>query len=419
MKYIKSFIIILIKSIMKVLLGRPQDAILYYPVFNDFAELAHHYHAAKYFLPLDDECKVMFLVNDSLKSIIEKKGGIPLPDYFDDNLGCDRYEPDIIFCKTDIGILRMLKFKPSSILLWKSVPKIKHKPWSLVLNQTALIVDVDRYATWDCYSYPILRCLLAEKDKIIGYRVIAQKRFVDYEKNLLPYTRAYVFGTGPSVETAYNYDFSDGYRIICNTLVKNDSLMEHIKPHFIVAADGIYHFGISKYAASFRRDLERTIRKHSCMLLMPETYYENFIFHYPHLKESIITVSYERKSINIDMIKDLSIKPMGNVLTQLLLPLGSSLANDIRFLGFDGRKPDDKHFWSSSNAVNYEDLKIFQQQAHPGLFKGVNFEQYAKDQSEQAEEIISHGESLGKCYYSLNESTNSALAKRFLKAQEG
>ena len=112
------------------------------------------------------------------------------------------------------------------------------------------------------------------------------------------------------------------------------------------------------------------------------------------------------------------IKGLHNILNQLLLPLGSSLSNEIYLLGFDGRKQTDKHFWKSLGSVNYEDLKKFHQQAHPGFFKGINYEEYANTQSELAESIMKLGEKMGKKYYCLNESSNKALQKRYVGNQD-
>ncbi len=190
--------------------------------------------------------------------------------------------------------------------------------------------------------------------------------------------------------------------------------MNHIQPHFLVAADAIYHFGISQYACRFRKDLELFLNTHRCIFLVPEHYYANFIFHYRDLEAVTVPVPYTADQINLSIKDKFEVKSFHNVLNQLLLPLASSLCDNIFLLGFDGRKQTDKHFWKSTDSVNYESLKKYHQTAHPGFFKGIDYEEYAIMQSEIAELIMSLGEKVGKKYYCLNESTNKALQKRYI-----
>src|SRR5690606_128006 len=65
------------------------------------------------------------------------------------------------------------------------------------------------------------------------------------------YKRAAVFGTGPSLEAAHEYNFDDTLTIICNSIVQNHELMRHLKPMVVTAGDAVSHFGVSEYAARF------------------------------------------------------------------------------------------------------------------------------------------------------------------------
>ena len=178
--------------------------------------------------------------------------------------------------------------------------------------------------------------------------------------------------------------------------------MNHIKPHFLVAADAIYHFGISRYSCQFRRDLEQFLEAHNALFIIPEMFYQNFVHHFKKFEHNTVPVPFTAQEINLAM------KDLFEVKT-----LASSLCDQIYLLGFDGRKKTDKHFWGSTTSVNYEDLKRYHQEAHPGFFKGIDYQDYAQIQSDNAESIMALGEEMGKRYYSLNESTNLALQKRF------
>lgn len=414
MSLIKNTIRKIIRIIYNIISMGKKNTIIYFPLFTDLQELAHHYYAAKYFLPLDDEHKTVFFVAEGLKSSIGTIKDLPPPEYMGD---CDWSRDDnleIKYIRGRTSVLTLMKYRLLSIFVWTEVPAAGNM--SIITScylHLCPVVNVNRHKTWDCYTYPGYRHSLSNLNEVIKSRASAQKKFIECIGSFPQYSKSYVFGTGPSAVTAFDYDFSDGYRIVCNTLVKSASLMQHIKPHFVVAADAIYHFGISKYAARFREDLEQTLMKHKCMLLMPESLYNNFIFHYPHLESRTILVPYTSETTNLDMKTVFSVKPMHNVLNQLLLPLGSSLANDVYLLGFDGRKNNDRHFWKSADSINYEELKGYHQKAHPGFFSGMDYEGYALQQSNLAEEIMTLGESMGKRYYCMNESSNAALAKRF------
>lgn len=385
-----------------------ENTVLFYPVFDDLQELVHHYRSAGHFLPPD--AKVIFVVSQGLKHKVKKVRDSAAPDYMGD---CLRdVEQEVVFepARESAGLLKLLlKYRPVSILLWRcSNP---NRFFGLAL-ESSLVHNVDRYSTWGCYSYPSFRHGLRSRSELKTQRSAMQRKFLEYVESLPVFSKVYVFGTGPSIERAFGHDFSDGYRIVCNTMIKNAELMEQIKPHFMVAGDGIYHFGVSRYACRFRRDLERFLSSHRCLLILPEGYYDNFLYHNENLAEFTLPVPYTARRTNLRMKEVLETKFQHNILNQLLLPLASSLCDNIFLLGFDGRKADDQHFWKSADSVNYEDLKVHHQKAHPGFFSGVDYPQYANLQSECAEKIISLGERMGKKYYCMNESSNAALQRR-------
>jgi len=386
---------------------------MYYPAFDDINELLHHYHAAKYFVPRNKEGGILFLVSDNIKNIPVQGDSLPVPEYFGDYSRNGNSTIKIIRTNRENGFFKSIwKYRASKVFIWKSDFLSKR----FIDGRT--IVDLDRNRTASgCFNYPRIRFLIKDIKRVQKQRGYFHNKFNLYIDSLPDYSKAFVFGTGPSVTGAFEHDFSDGYRIICNTLIKNKELMKHIKPNFLAALDGIYHFGISKYACQFREDLEVFIQENKCMVLVPEDEYSNFIYYYSKYRDFILPVSYDTQDINLDMKKVFQTKGVPNVLNRLLLPLSSSLSNEIYFLGFDGRKNNDLHFWSSSEKINYEDLKVYHQMAHPGFFRYTDYLKYAETQSELSEIIISLGEKVGKKYYSLNESTNTAFKKRYIHNQ--
>jgi hypothetical protein len=229
--------------------------------------------------------------------------------------------------------------------------------------------------------------------------------------------KCYAFGTGESLDMAYNYDFSDGYKIACNTMIKNIELMNHIKPDFLVFADAIYHFGPSVYAFAFRKALyEFVSRFPSCFILIPELLYYHFLDNNPGLKKRVYLIPLcKHREVNNDLKKEYCCHQFDNILNLLILPLASTLADNIYFLGFDGKSKDSKRFWNYSTENNFVDLLPLQEFAHPGFFIGRDYESDTEKFVEKTEMIMQHGENMGKSYYSLNTSNNKSMQKRFIK----
>ena len=183
-------------------------------------------------------------------------------------------------------------------------------------------------------------------------------------------SRCYVFGTGPSLGQAATRDWSDGIRVVCNTIVRDASLWRHISPHLLVAGDGIYHFGFTDFAKAFRRDLRARLEE------SPEV-----PFMYPANFDLVVRrdlVGLERQLIPIPIsplanvhtgvMSRFELPELGNVLNLLLLPVGCALSKSIGLWGFDGRAPADKLFWSNSAKQSYTELLGTLQAAHPAFF---------------------------------------------------
>jgi hypothetical protein len=242
---------------------------------------------------------------------------------------------------------------------------------------------------------------------------ITPENFFDF-KIVPKKNKCYAFGTGKSLDMAYNYDFSDGYKIVCNTMIKNIELMKHIKPDFLVFADAIYHFGPSIYAFAFRNALYEFVSHFpSCVILIPELFYYHFIHNNPGLKKKVYLIPpCKHREVNNNLKKEYCYQRFENILNLLILPLASTLSDNIYFLGFDGRSKNSERFWEYSKKNNFIDLLPLQELAHPGFFARVDYESYTEELAEKTETIMQHGENMGKSYYSLNASDNKAMNKR-------
>lgn len=227
------------------------------------------------------------------------------------------------------------------------------------------------------------------------------------------FRKAYVFGTGPSLEDARKFDFSDGLRIVSNSIVRNHELLRHIKPHIIVAADPLFHFGCSMYAAVFRRELIDTLYRYDAAFAYPFFYSGLFECHYPHLNGRGIPIPQERRDdFNLDLRQRFMLRGIDNVLTLMLLPIASTLCDEIYILGCDGRKPEETYFWQHHTASQYGDLMDGVKKCHPGFFDHIVYEDYYDQHCGNVEQLLCQGEQMGRRYYSITTTYIPALLKR-------
>ncbi|EHJ12545.1 hypothetical protein CWATWH0003_2739 [Crocosphaera watsonii WH 0003] len=200
----------------------------------------------------------------------------------------------------------------------------------------------------------------------------SKKRFVKRVKSLQQESldKCYVFGTGPSLEKAINRDWSDGYRVVCNTIVRDQELWNHINPHFIVAGDTIYHFGFTQFAKAFRQDLAKRLDESQAMFIYPAVFHNLVKREFKDFSDRLIPIpiNSHNKRIHTDLTGHFYLPDLGNILPLVLLPVACTMSKKVGLFGFDGRAPDDKLFWRNSNKHTYLEYMPDLQKAHPSFF---------------------------------------------------
>jgi len=168
------------------------------------------------------------------------------------------------------------------------------------------------------------------------------------------FDNAYLFGTGPSLAQVYKHDFSNGFKVVCNTTVRNTHLFAYLKPHIICAADPIYHFGTNPHASRFRKDLMLRLTEDSKLIFAYPEIFDGFVRNIfqaciPQLLPMRISTEKHLDSLKLSG----SLPSTGNILNLMLLPIGIFASQQISLLGFDGRKEDDTYFWQNSSVNSY------------------------------------------------------------------
>lgn len=322
-----------------------------------------------------------------------------------------------------IGVLEINNKKtiPWKIILSKKPLLIigKNKLNSLWIKCRPGIFDVDYFCNhmdgWEWHK--LINYMSRRKTNYLDKSKIRFKKRID-ELKKEQLKKCYIYGTGPSLEKAMNRDWTDGYRVVCNTIVRDKVLWEHLNPHFIVAGDAIYHFGHTLFAKAFRKDLAERLNNSKTFFVYPDMFHEFVLREFSCFSDQLIPIplGYHKK-INIDLSCKFNLPNLGNVLALLLLPLGCTLSKNIYMFGFDGRAPDDKLFWSNSTKHSYPEFMHELQKSHPRFFAHFvpisNPTKYITDiQGDFLDECMATAENEGWHFYMMHKSWTPTLQKR-------
>ena len=225
------------------------------------------------------------------------------------------------------------------------------------------------------------------------------------------YEKSYIFGRGPSVSNYEKYDYSDGVRIVCNQIVCNKSILEFIKPHFIVAGDHFWNMGCSFLTNLFLEDSFDWINHNDCFFVLPLECFNLISQHYPQYTDRIIGIPYGQSVYNPDLQKIFSTKASYGVFFEFLLPIASSLSNEIYMLGFDGNVPNNDRsrkvaFPHFKDAEYPDDITKTIFEARPGYYDR-DLNSFRQSFDREFYEIIKKYRSFGKKIISLEKSYHS------------
>lgn len=230
----------------------------------------------------------------------------------------------------------------------------------------------------------------------------------------------YLFGTGPSLESAGTRSFSDGTTVVCNTIVRDPELWHHLKPSFFTASDAIYHFGHNAHARAFRADALRRLQESAgrTLFVYPAVFDVVVRSEFQDVKDSLVPIPWgEHDDVTVDLANLFMLPHVGNVLNAMLLPIGCTLSTDIRLWGFDGRAPTDSGFWSNSSRHAYPELMQNIREAHPAFFADLvpagNENQYVRVvHGDLLDERLRDAEGRGFQFQMLHPSWTPTLNKR-------
>jgi len=273
------------------------------------------------------------------------------------------------------------------------------------------IVDPEFYSLTECNSY--LHLLRSIRDK--QYHSRSVNRFRTLEKEYAGVNDAYVFATGPSLDTVFDTKIPDkAVKVVCNSIVRNDDLLAHIQPDVLTFADPVFHFGPSEYAAQFRSDAVRAIRKYNCWCIVNTPGDVLLQTQFPEVADRIIGIPSRStlSDFHFPSANQLYVRSAANIMTLFMLPIASTLAKSIHIFGADGREENESYFWKHSSIAQYEGLMNSVVQMHPSFFRDRLYTDYYDKHIGLLRELVEFGEAQGKHYDSLTPSYVPVLHER-------
>lgn len=388
-------------------------SICYFPVVEDKEQLQDIISRAAWFLTFPPIEKITLFVSEAYLTEVswEVAPGMDpaistsfdvLRDRLELVVACSEADLEPSMSKADI-ILRWKKdVKPAyvsdkALKRWLQGKKVFQVDPEAVRQEGSFYIEAGLY-------------LLPRKGELIEEN---QKRFREMESALGGFSRAYLLATGPSVTQYDKFDFEDSLTIACNSTILDEQLMKTAQPKMLVFADPIFHFGPSEYAASFRRTLRKSSEQHDYYICIPFKYYGLFVHHMPDLRHRVIAIPFEKgRDYNFDLSSEFKVKTTANILTLLMVPLGTSFASQICFLGCDGRPlKEDGYFWSHNPAVQFNDKLANIREIHPGFFN-IDYNDYYIEHCGTLREQIEAGEAIGIEFLSIGFSYIPVLSER-------
>lgn len=277
-------------------------------------------------------------------------------------------------------------------------------------------VDPAFYAIVELQAYLVLYYLLLDAGKKDSYHEQSRQNYRQHLAGQKGKKKAYVFGSGPSVQKAFNFEFSGGYRVICNGIVYDDDLVAQIKPDLVTFADNAF-FNNLEEADLFRKKAFGIVENYGAYVMIPYYSLPLVLARYPHLESKLIGMPY-RDRFNFPTAEEFYVRLSSyvNITTLFMLPAASAVADDIYILGCDGIEAGrklEKNILVHYNSPQYDRLMEKTGEDSVSFYRDVDYsEVYYRNHCLYMQELIEYGEKRGRRYYALTPSHMPVLKAR-------
>ena len=404
------------QMVINELFGEKQiSKFVLYPAINDMETLADILNRISWYIPVDKEqsnnVQITLGLGINLVNREQDPQDLHVPD------AQKRYITTLDHINfVDETVLDKEVSQADAILVWDTsgMPPLK----ILANLHKVHIIDPNYYSHTEASNYQGFFDRTRTSDQHQELTELSLRNYNALLDQVKGCSRATVFGTGPSLDQALKFDFSDGFNVVCNSIVKNRALLDHIKPQLLVFADPVFHFSPCKYSVEFRHQALNAIHDYNCFCLVPKGRVALMLAHYPELKNRIIGmptrigIPTRKRDFNFPTSDNFYVKASDNILTLFMLPIASAVAEKIQIIGSDGRQKNENYFWKHSSSAQFDELMQTVFDTHPSFFRDRVYTNYYEVHCKILNNLIEYGESLGKKYISLTQSYIPALEKR-------
>lgn len=399
-----------LKKLYSLITSSPESlsSVIFYPPFDDISDLHESVNKACFAFPLED-IRIIVPLGGSIETTNIDK--VNPPDYqfnfIDQNC-------QVVYISEN-EIAQHLK---TSLILFRNFKGIFRMLFSKNLSRS-FIVDKNFYSFTEGMSWQNAFYHTISKSDKNFYSQLSRNNYERFLMNNQGKHRAIIFLTGPSIDRYKDFHYnSDDIKIICNSIVRNDSLLEHIGgPDLITFADPVFHFGASKYSETFRQHVLEVVKRYKSYVMVPAHSIPLLHAHYPELNDFIIGMDWKSGKFNFPVPDNFWVKDTDNILSFLMIPVASALTDKIFIIGADGRSQDENYFWKFSGDSQFDDLMDSVFSSHISFFRDRKYADYYSNHCKLLEDLITFGEDKGKEYFSFTESNIPALKQRIYKEQ--
>ncbi|MCI9573719.1 MAG: hypothetical protein HFH97_14135 [Lachnospiraceae bacterium] len=383
-----------------------KEQVVYYPIFDDSEELTSHYYRACWYLPRqNNRLKGVYLFSDKCELL-------PKPEY----MGSSNVSVDHVIVTDTISDYDRLLKEARVILVWKSISDVERGELELsgakVVN---IITEDDEAKEYGRYCGLIWQYFKTQEER----EEILKK---SYEKfciisNQIKRKKLHIgciFGTGPSLESSYEFDFSNCLCVVCNSIVQDKNMLKHISPVFVTAGDVVSHLGVSLYAEKFRSDLVEYLQNSEAFFLTTAAFGYIMLEQCPEIAYKTILVEQLLDKQNYDLLECFALPKLDSTLNIHMLPIVNTFCDRIYMNGCDGKSPDidNEDFWAHSRKAQYTELVGTGHKCHPTFDRNRQKKTYCRYQDSTTVSIEVGEKQYGKEYYILKQSYISALEKK-------
>jgi hypothetical protein len=284
-------------------------------------------------------------------------------------------------------------------------------------EESTICIDPYYWFNHEADQIAALQHSIASPDRQAEWRDQSHAKYLVFTERWKDAENANLYLTGPSVDLSVQKKTESGtVKFICNSLVRNEELLERLQPDVLMFSDPAYHFGVSQYAAAFREYAKKAMLKFPDLICMvPERYYPLTVaFLGEVIRQRIIGIPLEETDeFNFPSADQFFVKKTANILTLLMIPVASQIAGRINIFGADGRNKGDKGYWKHSQSSQMSDQMKTIYDTHPSLGRDEDVEKYYDEHCQLLEELLTCGETAqAKQYCCKTPSFIPALASR-------